>query len=118
LLFNLCLKSVFSAVEENLGQRGAFVGSSETEETTGFAVQASADDVVFISRSAWDMSMMPAKQEEFERWSGLEVNVGKCATASYRFGDNGHRCSQKIPLQLRGQFIPNLTLSQSLKYLT
>jgi hypothetical protein len=47
----------------------------------------------------------------------MEVNAAKCATASYLRDRNGHRCSLRDNLEFGGQTIPNLTLSQSLKYL-
>jgi hypothetical protein len=43
----------------------------------GLAVQASADDIVFVSRSASDLGTVSGNLEEFDRWAGLEVNVDK-----------------------------------------
>jgi hypothetical protein len=36
---------------------------------------------------------MLGKLEEFERWSGMEINVNKCATASYAMDEYAHRCT-------------------------
>jgi hypothetical protein len=47
----------------------------------------------------------------------MEVNVKKCATASYLMDSNRHRCSLAENLKLNGSSIPNLTLAESLKYL-
>jgi hypothetical protein len=47
----------------------------------------------------------------------MEVNAGKCATASYSLDQLGDRCSVEISFQIRGQAIPNLSLAESLKYL-
>jgi hypothetical protein len=55
--------------------------------------------------------------EHFTNWSQMEVNVKKCATASYLLDDNRHRCSLREKLKFKGQEIPNLTLGESLKYL-
>jgi hypothetical protein len=63
------------------------------------------------------MSTMLKKLEAFERWLGMEVNAGKCATASYGVDQHSHRCSLDIPLQIRGQAIPNLLRAECLKYL-
>jgi hypothetical protein len=55
--------------------------------------------------------------EDFVDWSRMEVNVKKCATASYLKDMNRHRCSLAANLNFKGQQIPNLMLAQSLKYL-
>jgi hypothetical protein len=47
----------------------------------------------------------------------MEVNVAKCATASYLIDGNNYRCTLDQELIFRGQEIPNLTMAQSLKYL-
>jgi hypothetical protein len=57
------------------------------------------------------------KLEEFARWSNMEVNVKKCAMASYMTDSNRHRCYLAENLELNGAPIPNLTLAESLKYL-
>jgi hypothetical protein len=63
------------------------------------------------------MNEMLRKLEDFVRWSQMEVNVKKCAVASYMLDEHGHRSSLGELLQLCGNDIPNLTLGQSLKYL-
>jgi hypothetical protein len=55
--------------------------------------------------------------EDFVDWPKMEVNVKKCAAASYLKDTNRHRCSLAANLNFKGQPIPNLTLAQSLKYL-
>jgi hypothetical protein len=55
--------------------------------------------------------------EDFVDWSRMEVNVKKCATASYLKDMNRHRCSLAANLNFKGQPIPNLMLAQSLKHL-
>jgi hypothetical protein len=47
----------------------------------------------------------------------MEVNVNKCATASYLIDVNQRRSSLANSLMFKGQPISNLTLTQSLKYL-
>jgi hypothetical protein len=47
----------------------------------------------------------------------MEINVKKCATASYLIDMNQRRSSFTNSLMFKGQLIPNLTLVQSLKYL-
>jgi hypothetical protein len=51
--------------------------------------------------------------EEFAEWSRMEVNVKKCATASYLIDGHPPRCSLAENLKFRGQDIPNLTFAQS-----
>jgi hypothetical protein len=55
--------------------------------------------------------------EDFVNWSKMEVNVKKCATASYLKDMNRQRFSLAENLNFKGQPIPNLTLAQSPKYL-
>jgi hypothetical protein len=50
LLFNLCLETLLMAGSINCEQFGTFVGPSE--DRIGFAIQACADDVIFILREA------------------------------------------------------------------
>jgi hypothetical protein len=47
----------------------------------------------------------------------MEVNVKQCATASYVPDDRHYRCSPAEKLIFKGQEIPDLTLTESLKYL-
>jgi hypothetical protein len=117
LLFNLCLEPLLQTVGTNLKQLGAFVGPHEAEDRIGFGIQAYADDVIVISRTTQGMKLILRKLEEFTRWSHLEVNVKKCATASYLIDSNRHRCSLAENFELNGAPIPNLTLAESLKYL-
>jgi hypothetical protein len=63
------------------------------------------------------MNQMLGELEEFTRWATMEVNVKKCATASYLIDGNRHRCSLAENLKLNGTPIPNITLAESLKYL-
>jgi hypothetical protein len=101
----------------NLKDLGAFIGPDEAEERIGFSVQAYADDVIFISRTVRGMTHMLNKFEEFTKWAKMEVNVKKCATASYLIDGNRHRCCLAENLTLNGSPIPNLTLTESLRYL-
>jgi hypothetical protein len=55
--------------------------------------------------------------DDFVDWLRMEVNVKKCATASFLRDVNRHRRSLARNLTFTGQPIPNLTLAQSLKYL-
>jgi ribosome biogenesis protein Nip4 len=72
---------------------------------------------IFIFREANGVRAMLENLENFVDWSRMEVNVKKCATASYLRDANRHRCSLAENLMFKGQQIPNLTLAQSLKYL-
>jgi hypothetical protein len=94
---------------------GTFVGQSD--DRVGFEIQAYADDVIFISRKPEGIEHMLQVLETFVRWSRMEINVKKCATASYLQDVNGHRSSLARPLIFNDQEIPKLTLAQSLKYL-
>jgi hypothetical protein len=91
LLFNLCLESLLQAVKDKCSNCGAFV--SRNEDQIGFAVQAYADDVIFISRKAQGIEKMLGVLERFVDWSKMEVNVKKCATASYLIDTNQRRSS-------------------------
>jgi hypothetical protein len=115
LLFNLCLEPMLQAITTHCERFGSYVGPAD--ERIGFAVQAYADDVIFISREAEGVMRMLEGLERFVNWSQMEVNVRKCATASYIQDANHHRCSLRESLTFKGQEIPNLTLAQSLKYL-
>jgi hypothetical protein len=115
LLFNLCLEPLLQAVTSECGHLGALTGSAE--DKIRLTVQAYADDVIFISNSPEGVEQMLQVLEEFVDWSRMEVNVKKCATASYLRDMNRHRCSLTRSLNFKGQQIPNLTLAQSLKYL-
>ena len=115
LLFNLCLEPLLQAVNKHCGKDGVFVGPAG--KRIGFAVQAYADDVVFMSSDANGVRRMLQMLETFVDWSQMEVNVNKCATASYLRDMNRHRCSLAENLLFKGQEIPNLTLAQSMKYL-
>jgi hypothetical protein len=117
LIFNLCLEPLLQTVGTNLQNLGASVGPEEAEDRVKFTVQSYADDVIFISRTAEGMRLMLRKLEEFARWSRMDVNVKKCATASYLLDKNRHRCSLSENLTLNDAPIPNLTLAESLKYL-
>jgi hypothetical protein len=83
LLVNLCLEPLLQTIGKNLKDVGAFVGPEEVEDRVGFTVQAYADDVIFVSRTIQGMKLMLSKLEEFTRWAKMEVNVEKCAPASY-----------------------------------
>jgi hypothetical protein len=87
------------------------------EDQINLAVQAYADDVIFISKDPSGVAEMLQVLEDCVYWSKMEVNVKKCATASYLRDMNRHRCSLTANLEFKGQPIPSLTLAQSLKYL-
>jgi 3-dehydroquinate dehydratase len=115
LLFNLCLEPLLQGVQKECGQYGMHVGPLENR--IGFTVQAYADDVIFISNKAFGIEKMLEVLESFVNWSQMEVNVKKCATASYVLDSRHHRSSLAEKLTFKGQEIPNLTLAESLKYL-
>jgi uncharacterized C2H2 Zn-finger protein len=115
LLFNLCIEPLLKGIATANRRTGAFVEVGD--ERIEFATQAYADDVVFVSQRPEGISEMLRTLEDFERWSRMEVNVAKCATASYLIDTQGHRCTLSENLRLGGQEIPNLTMAQSLKYL-
>jgi hypothetical protein len=115
LLFNLCLEPLLQAVERICTGCGVFVGPAGEKQE--FTVQAYADDIIFISKDPRGIDQMLRVLDHFVDWSQMEVNVKKCATASYLIDRNRHRCSLARSLMFKGQDIPNLTLAQSLKYL-
>jgi hypothetical protein len=115
LMFNLCLEPLLQAVQKECKLHGAFVGPAGNR--VGFTVQAYADDVIFISKTACGVGSMLRVLERFVDWSRMEVNVKKCSTASYLLDMNRHRSSLAYNLTFKNQAIPNLTLAQSLKYL-
>jgi hypothetical protein len=115
LLFNLCLEPLLQAVSRECAGVGTFVGSDENR--IEFLVQAYADDVIFISKTADGIKAMLGVLQRFVDWSKMEVNAKKCATASYMIDGNHHRSSLAENLKFKNQDITNLTLAQSLKYL-
>jgi hypothetical protein len=115
LLFNLCLEPRLQLVKKRHSGTGAFVQVGD--ERVEFNVQAYVDDVVFISERLGSVQEMLSTLDAYVRWARMEVNVAKCATASYLIEGNNHRCTLDQELIFRGQGIPNLTLAQSLKYL-
>jgi hypothetical protein len=116
LLFNLCLEPLLQLINRANRGEGAFV-RNEQGESLEFRVQAYADDVILISQKAEGIKGMLRSLGSFVRWSQMEVNAKKCATASYLIDSKGHRCSLRESLRFNDQEIPNLTLNQSLKYL-
>jgi hypothetical protein len=82
-----------------------------------FNVQAYADNTIFISERPGPVQEIMSTLDAYVRWAQMEVNVAKCATASYLINGNNHRCTLDHELIFRGQGIPNLTMTQSLKYL-
>jgi hypothetical protein len=115
LLFNLCIEPLLQAITKECGEFGAQI--SATDEEVQMAVQAYADDVIFISDSPDGVKKMLEILEDFVDWSRMEVNVKNCATVSYLKDMNRHRCSLATNLNFKGQQSPDLTLAQSLKYL-
>jgi hypothetical protein len=100
------------AIAKECGEFGAQIGP--IDEQVQLAVQAYANDVIFISDNPNGVTKM---LEDFVDWSKMEVNVKKYATASYLKDTNRHRCSLTANLNFKGQPTPNLMLAQSLKYL-
>jgi hypothetical protein len=109
------LSPLLQALTTECGRLGAWIGLDGEE--VDFAVQAYADDVIFISKEAHGVRSMLEVLERFVDWSRMEVNVKKCATASSLRDMNKHRCSLLENLEFKGQPILTLTLVQSLKYL-
>jgi hypothetical protein len=114
-LFNLCPEPLLQAIRTQNRGCGAVVEVSD--DHIEFSVQAYADDVALISQEVEGIEAMMRTLEEFVRWSRMEINVTKCATASYVLDDERHRSSLNRCFQFQGEEIQNLTLSQSLKYL-
>jgi hypothetical protein len=73
---------------------------------------------VFVSQQPEGVMEMLRTPEDFTRWSMMEVNLAKCATASYMIDTQRYRCTLADNLMLGEQRIPNLTMAQSLKYLS
>jgi hypothetical protein len=109
------LEPLLQAVPKTCEGCGAFVGSAE--DRIEFTVQAYADDIIFISKEANGVRRMLEMLERFVNWSRMEVNVKKCATASYLNDIHRYHCSLAENMKFKNQDIPNLTLAQSLKYL-
>jgi hypothetical protein len=116
LLFNLCIEPLLQLINRANKGDGMKVQTGE-DRWCEFIVQAYADDVIFISENREKMQDILSSLEGFVEWSKMEVNAGKCATASYLKDRSNRRCSLKECLSFKGQDIPNLTLDQSLRYL-
>jgi hypothetical protein len=91
-------------VTRECGQFGAQIGPAEDQ--IRLAVQAYADDVILISNDPNGVAEMLKVLEDFVDWSKMEVNVKKCATASYLRDMNRHRCSSARSLNLKGATNP------------
>jgi hypothetical protein len=115
LLFNLCIEPLLQLIHRANKGEGAYVrvGDSNVE----FLIQAYADDILLISQESRGIESMLKSLNAFVKWSKMEVNADKCVTASYVHDSRGHRCSLEDNFILQKKKIPNLTLSQSLKYL-
>jgi hypothetical protein len=106
-LFNLCLESLLQVLNTYYKDNGAFVGPAQYR--IGFVSQTYADDIIFIARGPEGIQKMLGTLENFTNWSQMEVNVKKCATASYLLDGNRHRSHLREKLKFTGQEIPNLT---------
>jgi hypothetical protein len=84
----LCIEPLLQAITKECGQSGAQIGP--TDEQVQLAVQTYADDVIFISDNPNRVTKMLEVLEDFVDWSKMEVNVKKCATASYLNNMNRH----------------------------
>jgi hypothetical protein len=115
LLFNLCIEPLLQAVRRKHNRQGYPVRVGD--EVIRFEQQAYADDIVFISNTKTGIEDMLQTLESFTAWAKMEVNQSKCETASYIIDRNDHRRSLAEGVRFRGQEIPNLTISQSMKYL-
>jgi hypothetical protein len=115
LLFNLCLEPLLEAIKRSENIRGVYVKTPEG--FAKFTVQAYADDVVFISDDPRGIDQMLRVLDDFTAWSRMEINVKKCATASYVYDDDKRRTFLDGCFTFRGQEIPNLTTADSMRYL-
>jgi hypothetical protein len=116
LLFNLCLEPLFQVFKSTHSGSGAFIQIDE-HSSVETLYQAYADDIALVSEHPEGIQTLLRSLEVFTNWSKMEVNVKKCSTASYLFNNDHHRCTLTEPLKFRNQDIPNLSLSQSMKYL-
>jgi hypothetical protein len=115
LLFNLCLEAFIEAIHKRHAGEGVQVEVEEGKEEV--LMQAYADDIILLSSKPEHVQRMLRTLEEFTKWSRMDVNTAKCATASYLIDRAKHRCSLAEELTFNGNRIPNLTLGQSMKYL-
>jgi hypothetical protein len=115
LLFNLCIEPLLQTIKRRHEGRGYPVNLDGT--TSRFVVQAYADDIVFMSDRKEGIKDMLLTLEEFTSWARMEVNHKKCETASYILDRDGHRRSFRQGVAYKGEEIPNLTFTQSVKYL-
>jgi hypothetical protein len=115
LLFNLCLEPLLQLLQRANRGEGFAVRAEDRE--VEFIVQAYADDVILISETPAGIESMLRSLTAFVKWAKMTVNARKCVTATYLLDSNGRRSSLRDNLKFNEQEIPNLTLSQSLKYL-
>jgi hypothetical protein len=73
--------------------------------------------VVFPSESEDGITQMFQVLDRFVAWSRMEINVSKCATASYIYDENRRQTYRDGSFQFRGEMIANLTTAESMKYL-
>jgi hypothetical protein len=81
-------------------------------------VQAYADDVIFVSESEDGINQMLQILHQFVEWSGMEINVSKCATASYRYDKKKRYIYLDGSFQFRREAVPNLTTAESMRCLS
>jgi hypothetical protein len=82
LLFNLCLEPLLQLLGSGNKDDGAFVGK-DREKAIEVSHQAYADDIALISERPEGIQRMLESLGHFVKWSKMQVNVKKCATASY-----------------------------------
>jgi hypothetical protein len=115
LLFNLCLEPLIQGVKQEHATVGAY--AKRDREHVGFTIQAYADDIVLISERPEGVQAMLQTLKLFTEWSQMKVNVSKCVTASYMIDERHIRGSLDRLLQFGEEEIPNLSLTESMKYL-
>jgi hypothetical protein len=112
---NLCGEPLLKAIRKNEAVHGAYV--EVLEGKVKFDVQAHADDVGFISESQDGIKHMLEILEEYTQWSKMEINLEKCAIASYFYDEDKRLTYSDNNVRFRGEAIPNLTTAESMRHL-
>lgn len=79
-------------------------------------VQAFCDDVLVSTDSVENMNDIMVILEEFEKWSGMEINHGKCGVMAAK-NIKGEITDLEITFKIRGVKLPYLHRYTSYKYL-
>lgn len=112
LLFNMCLEPLIRLIKQSkIGYR--FKNNNELLVN----VLAYADDILITTNSINEMETLFKIIEEYCNWSGININVNKCGSASTFQLPNGEIGQKLTNFIINNQKIPDIGYTGQLKYL-